>query len=43
MKTLSLELMVIDCGPVSRRTRGQAFQQFYEVGQPPFFNTVEFP
>jgi len=43
MKTLSLELMVIDCGPVSSRTRGAAFQAFYEVGTAPFFNTTAFP
>jgi len=36
MKALKARLALIDCGAVSKRTRGQFTGFFSEAGQPPF-------
>jgi len=36
MKALKTRLMLIDCGAVSKRTRGSVIGTFTEGAQPPF-------
>jgi hypothetical protein len=36
MKALKARLVLIDCGAVSKRTRGSFFGAFFEFGGPPF-------